>query len=209
MNIITILDNYVKENEIKKFIQIGVNDGVQSDWFREFILKNNWHGLMIEPHPLYIKEAIQSYSHINNLTWIESAVTNTPNVSKTLYYVDQRMVDNVAIQYKGVASFDKEHLIKHRVQLQDIKTIDVPCVSLSSLLDKYNFWDVDMIVMDVEGHEKSVIESCDWSKCNPSILIFETAHMAESDIRDIVNIANMEDYEYFKDRWDSILYKKT
>ena len=39
-------------NKIQTFVQVGAHDGVMHDPLREFILKNKWNGLLIEPQLL-------------------------------------------------------------------------------------------------------------------------------------------------------------
>ena len=38
-----------KLGRINEFVQVGVHDGEMHDPLRQFILNNNWHGLLIEP----------------------------------------------------------------------------------------------------------------------------------------------------------------
>jgi hypothetical protein len=40
-----------------KFVQVGVNDAKNADFIRGRAIQNDWRGLMIEPHPMYIDEA--------------------------------------------------------------------------------------------------------------------------------------------------------
>jgi FkbM family methyltransferase len=206
----SILTRYLQEHEIKKFIQIGVNDGVQSDWFREFILANNWYGLMVEPHADYMRQAQSSYerwANYNRLTWVEAAITNLPEKTKTLYHVAHYVTEKW-LHTKGIASLDIDHLLIQEGCPEDrIRSVEVPCMSMTEMLDQYDFWDADLVIMDVEGHERQVVDSCDWNKFRPKILILETAHMTREDFYGIIQASNMESYNYEYTLPDSIIWK--
>ena len=45
------VDKIIKQNGLKKLIQIGSNDGIIDDFIKKIIEKNNLSGLLVEPAP--------------------------------------------------------------------------------------------------------------------------------------------------------------
>jgi FkbM family methyltransferase len=187
-----------------RFIQVGVNDAKNDDFIRTRALKNNWQGLMIEPHPTYIKMAQHNYQYSQNMIWENVAISNT-NENKDLYFVENPSQDKPGDL--GLASFDIEHIKKHGLTETEISSVTVPCQPLKMLIDKHNYYKSDLLVIDVEGHELSVIESIDFSKFSCHLIVVETRHMKKEAFDLILNILP-DNYKaiYHPHYNDSVIY---
>lgn len=189
-------------NTRQKFIQIGTNDGIQSDWLRPLVIQGQWSGMMIEPHPEYFRQAKDNYRDlVPGVIWLEAAISTVED-TKDLYYVKD--LNNLPYQLKGIASFDLQHLIRHRVNPENIDQVSVPCLRLDKVLDQYDFWDASVLVIDVEGHEMAVLDSCDFSRFRPRFVVIETQHLPMQDrikLRDI-----FRGYVSVESRTDTLFY---
>ena len=58
---------------------------------------------------------------------------------------------------------------------------EVPCMSLSRLLDRYGNQEIHWLKIDVEGMERSVIESWQPSKTRPWIVVVESTEPLSSE----------------------------
>jgi hypothetical protein len=59
----------------------------------------------------------------------------------------------------------------------EISSIDVSCLQLKELLKKHELHSIDLLVIDVEGHELEVIKSIDFNSFSTKLVIIETSHM--------------------------------
>jgi Methyltransferase FkbM domain len=84
-----------------------------------------------------------------------------------------------------MGSFDRGFILGFRDRIPDVETrlvrIEVPCLTLESLCRKHEVTNLDLLVIDAEGHEWSIIHSIDFSTRHPRLLIFEHLHLSESD----------------------------
>lgn len=158
--------------------------------------------MMIEPHPAYLQEAQYNYRDLDlDITWVEAAISDQP-CRRSLYYV--RDLTGLPYQLKGVASFDKDHLLRHHVARDNIDQITVDCQRLDTILDRWNFWDATVLVIDTEGHEMSVIDSCDFTRFRPRCVVIETLHLSgpcQDRIRQV-----FKDYQVIVSRTDTLFY---
>ena len=49
------------------FIQVGANDGITGDDLRKYILKYQWHGILVEPVPYVFDRLIKNYKEVEHL----------------------------------------------------------------------------------------------------------------------------------------------
>lgn len=161
------------------FIQIGANDGRYRDPIYKFVKKYRWRGILVEPVSTYCEALRCTYAHCDGLTFENVAISNTGG-SKKLYRIDDR-ARWIARWYKGIASFDRDHLLKHRFafpRLEDhIVEEDVQCVTLGHLIRKHGVQKIDLLVLEVEGHEFAIIKQIRSLGIRPLVVIFEHRHI--------------------------------
>ena len=156
------------------FVQVGVNDAKNADFLRGRVIQNGWRGLMIEPHPAYIAEAKSNYGEFRKLIWENVAISNKKGVEQLFFVKDPPPDKPWSL---GIASFDKEHVNRHGFSDSEISSIDVSCLQLKELLEKHGLHSVDLLVIDVEGHELEVIRSIDFNFFSVKLVVIETSHM--------------------------------
>lgn len=157
-------NNYFKNKKNGVYIELGALDGVLYSNTKFFEDNLNWKGILIEPHPHKFKNLISNRP--NNYLYNNLVSCSTENV------VFRFFVDN----YSGVSGVEetlpKEHfnnffnsinepqdrvLIKPKTLTEIIKSTDIKHINLLSL--------------DVEGHEYEVLMSWDFSVPIDVILI--------------------------------------
>jgi len=153
------------------FIQVGANDGVTYDPIRKYILKYHWHGILIEPQPDIFRKLVANYDGEAQLRFENAAIAPEDGVV-SLFTVDD-------LHLHVLASFEKEHLSKHKLPKgTPLKELKVPALSVSSLLSRHAVSRIDLLQIDVEGYDFDIIKMFDFNQIKPKIIRFEHAHMA-------------------------------
>src|SRR5206468_1616919 len=80
-----------------------------------------------------------------------------------------------------IGSFDRNHIVEHfpDIAASKLERIQVPCRSYEDVLADAGLGDVDLLNIDVEGHESRILRSIPFSRSKPQLIVFETSHMAE------------------------------
>ena len=131
----------------------------------------------------------KNYAHTftSGLVFVNAAITTSDNNNLVFYTFDDLFLKNLSLEkrvdYLQKSSFDREHLERHTIKMNEgarIKEIQISCMTMSSLLSRY--WrteEIDILVIDAEGHEQSIIESIDFDAFHPEAIYFESIHLGE------------------------------
>ena len=134
---------------------------------------------LVEPVPYLYSKLIENYSNklvdISNIVFINKAISdrdgqltlNIPSLkndfSKLPFWATQ------------ISSVNYSHLSMHIPSLI-IDKIDVECITLDSLVSKYNIANIYLLHIDTEGHDYDILMAYSFS-IKPTIVIFEHKHM--------------------------------
>jgi hypothetical protein len=149
------------------FIQIGANDGVSFDPIHHLIVKNNWAGILIEPGEIAYSSLLQTYQGMSDkLQFLQSAVSN---------------YDGYINLYCGSTTphFTVDFVKEKNMFDVEPKEIQVPCISMRSLLHKYVKDKLDVLQIDAEGHDSVILENFDFDNYRPKVIRFEHVSIDE------------------------------
>lgn len=152
-------------------VQIGANDG-EDDAFK-FIRAHRDEiscAVLVEPVLPCISKLMRRYDGYKNVHIENVAIHVDENVSSVPFFY---MEDG---QYQ-LSSIKKSHLIDHRVPEDKIKTIDVKCLTISNLLDKYKINYLEKLYIDAEGYDYDIIKSINFAKVIIKEITFESMHI--------------------------------
>ncbi len=151
------------------FLQLGANDGISLDPYREFILASRGVGVLVEPLPWLAAQLRQNYRHRKNLFFETLAVA----------YDGQNLILHVpeSEERSAVASLDREHLSRHGVA--GMRELEVPATTVEALLEKYGLSSVDCLFLDVEGAEAQILLGMDYRRAGAWLIAFEIAHLGD------------------------------
>lgn len=166
----------------KIFIEIGSCD---FDTNLPLIIKGGWKGIMCEPSPQYFNNLSNQAKDIENREnlFLENiAISDYDGKIKFGCVKDMgkpgtingwiRGISSVlADNHKGERMFDID---KNKPLLE--KVIDVQCMTLDSLIDKYGYTYITYLKIDTEGHELNILESYSWN-IKPLIIKVEHSHI--------------------------------
>ncbi len=141
------------------YVDIGAHDPIRFSNTYSFYLQG-WKGINIDPFP-------GSSAKFKDLrpNDISLEVGISSNEGKMRYYMFEEHAFN---------TFSKEVCKMHEKISRLIDVKDVPTLKLSTILDKYcRRQEIDFMSIDVEGFEIEVLESNNWTKYSPKVVIVE------------------------------------
>ena len=150
-----ILVEQLLPNGVNSFIDIGANDGVLFSNTYKFA-KNGAQGLCIEPSPSAYKKLLLNHLFNKRVSCINSAISNTNG--------------KLLLQEDGY-----ESTLSRVVNKSTQTSITIPCYTMLDILSKFpNFRKVDIVSIDVEGHEYEVLEGMPIADFYTKLLIIES-----------------------------------
>lgn len=157
-----------------KLVQLGTNRG--NDHVLKFCKENNPEFiLLVEPHPVHHEIIRENYKDILHAILEPVAITPDSKDEIELYYLKTDRCDNIQFGSYEIASIKKETLFDR--QEEDILKITVKSMSINSLLEKYNLYDLDYLFMDIEGVDFDVVQQIDFSKYKIHNIQIEIIHL--------------------------------
>jgi FkbM family methyltransferase len=174
------------------FVQIGANDGQTMDPLSPFIDRYGMPGLMVEPQPIVFKKLVAHRQHLPELSF-ENALIGSADGQATLYIPRP---DTTLPEWLGqAASMDRLQLFamldqyfrtegKERDSIgvnELIETVQLPCLTMTSLLAKHSVEQVDLLVLDTMGFDCDILKSFPWAQMRPGIVQFEHRLMGRED----------------------------
>lgn len=157
-----LIDHFLIYKRNGSYIDIGANHPFKGSNTFFFYLNRDWKGLVIDPIPT-TKHSFEK--HRPNDIVVQCGI-GEENSSMTFYVMNESMI----------SSFSKD-LIDRRLASNPNyvieKEVEVPIYTLKSILDKN--WEegrkIDLMSIDTENHDLSVLKSNDWNKYRPSFII--------------------------------------
>ena len=214
------LNNFSKAHDRNvSFIQIGANDGLRNDPIREFVIRDRWAGILVEPLPYVFDQLKDNYRRLkgSHLVFVNAAISTSNSDEISFWTFDETFLATLSLEermyYLRKASCNVENLktfFKSSYDFeQAVKKIRVPCLTLSYLVEKY--WTrgkVDLLVIDAEGHESSIIPSIDFDVLNPEAIFFES-HLLGRDKEELFDFLCKNNYKVSEVGGDAIAVRSS
>ena len=190
------------------FVQIGANDGLQSDPIRSYAKFFQWRGLLVEPVKDYFDECVANYRDCPRLKFVNAAITEDAG-PVTIYRVNPSL-EGTPSWLKGIASLSPGH---HRLSgTPDEMMISetVPGITLAQLLEDHDISSLDLLQIDAEGHDVTIVKSIDFDRIQPSIIHFEhrmnnSVH-ARAEVESVLGLLLTRGYKLFVNESDCLAY---
>lgn len=157
--------NTNKTNINKIFVEIGGNDG-ETCSNTSFLADQGWRGLYVEP----IKDlaTFAKIRHIFNDVSVENVAISESNGTQLIYsmgLLTTLSLDNVRVY---------SELDWSKSYTSNMKEITIQTKTLENVFKRHNIPFVfDLLVVDVEGHEETIINSLFLSSWKPNVIIIE------------------------------------
>ena len=156
------------------FIQIGSFDGQTNDPLYGLIKRFNWKGVFVEPMAKPMVKLKRTHRGLG-FSFEQSAV-NSSNEEKEFYYINNPKAD-FPKWFNQISALDKKYLMLYKDRIPEIEkhlaSKKVKCITFNSLLDKYAIKKVDLLHIDAEGSDFKIIQTIDFNKIKPKLILFE------------------------------------
>lgn len=205
-----IVLSYVEQHQPFHFMQIGSNNGSLNDPMYPFFSAYPCNGILIEPVPYIFDELKKTYAHLPHLHLENCAVSNLDG-EMDFYMVQKSEDPSLASWYNQISSFDKKYILKHKKHFPNIESLiveqKVPCHTISTLLERYGFKDLDILHIDTEGYDYEIIKTINFKQTHPAILWFEHQHLSTNHYRECLHLLSQH-YKtiYRNETWDTICF---
>lgn len=198
-----------------KFVQVGANDGKTGDPIHNAVLAYADSALLIEPQSWLIDGLRSNYSSFAGNLVIENIAIGTAPGEMELHILDEvhwpEYIKRTGRHPSPIFSPCREQVLRRvsaRLELDSesveaaVIPVPVPVEPLSSLLEKHDFTDVDILQIDCEGWDYEVIKSL--GDVRPPIINFESANLSETDWNSFVDWSIQNGYGYIRTGMDTL-----
>ncbi len=172
-------ENIFRNKQNGVYIELGALDGVEYSNTKFFEDSLNWKGILIEPHPEKFK--LLQINRPNNFLF-NNLVSCHKEPLEFRYFVDQCAavsgVENTLSQHHFDTFFENNN--EWFKSLSQNKIFIKPA-SLTEIVKSTNITHIDLLSLDVEGHEYEVLKSWDFSIPIDIILIETLGVQPEKD----------------------------
>lgn len=190
------------------FVEVGSCDFDNLD----ALLLDGWTGYFIEPVPEYLFSLMNKIRNNCgdkpvNAFFENLAISDHNGTGQIRYYPP---LDNLPWWSKGVGHImngSDNNAIEHNPNLtnyrQELKVVDTVLMTLDSFLDKHKITNIEIMKIDVEGHELDILRNYSW-KVKPRHLKIEHTHAG---LDALLQILRNQGYTYRFDSEDIFAFK--
>lgn len=177
-----------KENVF--FVQIGANDGITADPIQKIVKEKNWSGILLEPGKKAFNDLLKNYDGYNNLIFVNAAVSNY--TGKGILFCGTTTPHFTLNKNKAVDMFDVVPI-----------EIEVDIVDSKTIIEKYNIKRIDLLQIDVEGHDFTILKSFPFDVIKPTVIRFEFVNLNYDGVDATVVVKFLSQFGY-----TSFIYKE-
>lgn len=175
-------------NGVHSFIDIGANDGVLFSNTYKFA-KNGAQGLCVEPSRNSFRKLKLNHLFHSKVKCIQSAVSN-----------DNGHIFLIEDGYESTLSYVSKS--------KKNNSYSVRCQTIDKILEKYpRFLKVDLLTIDVEGHEKEIFDALTNDKFKAKVIILESDKTQTEELLKINSLKNYKP-EYFNSVNTVLIHKE-
>jgi FkbM family methyltransferase len=200
--------NYSGRRRSITVVEVGANDGINNDPLHKFIRRDNWKGVLLEPQKFVFEKYLKPlYATTDGITVLNAALDFTDGI-RPLY----KIAVSGSRWATGLASFSREvveeavssgYVEKQAMKEGTSLPIDkadfiatelVECISVVTLLKRYDLKKVDWLQIDTEGFDFEIIKMFISEKIRPEVIVYENIHFTDDQQKECLNFLTSLDY---------------
>jgi FkbM family methyltransferase len=186
-----------RKGDALSFVQVGANDGVCGDPLRPYITRHPWHGILVEPQPDVFARLVANYQPYSSRLIFENVAVSSGDSQFVLYTAPADLVKD-PVHAASVASSNPQVLARQlNIPAARLERLVTASISLDALLARHGLSSLDVLQIDVEGHDWQVLRTLDLARMAPSIIQFEAGHLSHVDCDCAVEYLTRHDYEIY------------
>ncbi len=165
------------------FVIVGANDGAMGEELLPWAFRYDWRGVLIEPQEDMYQQLVQNTVPISDRVCCIRAAVDHEDGERILYRIksDAEYPDWV----KGIASFDRECLLKckkwYKEIEKDIIESVVPCMTFDRALHQAGVSRYDILQIDTEGYDFEILKMARIDTVRPALIKYEYCHLSRTD----------------------------
>lgn len=187
-----------------RFVQVGAMDGVSFDDFHGYVRMYGWAGLLVEPMPWHFERLRAAYACLDpdgtRYRFERAAIAEADGTLRMLA-IDPAAVDDgrVAACFGGMSAIwpPRNGLASEgdaAVVAQWGRAIDVPSLSLATLLTRHDVRRIDVLCIDAEGWDFRILRQLDVSRWRPLVIRCEWVNLDADEQRQVLEWLHERDY---------------
>ncbi|MBS1497272.1 MAG: FkbM family methyltransferase [Bacteroidetes bacterium] len=197
-SILYFLFNSVGINKIS-YLDIGANSPVVGNNTYAFYLSGS-RGVCIEPDPTLFKK-------------LKSVRKKDTCLNMGIGFNEESAADFYIFKTTGWNTFSKEEAELRRASgAQYEKVIQVPLKNINTIIPQYFTTAPDLISIDVEGLDLDILQSLDFGKFSPKVLLVETLRFGATDKAEkqqaIIDLILSKGYFIYADTYVNTIFCK-
>lgn len=176
-----------------RFVQIGANDGVYGDSISRYAFKYPWQGILVEPQPDIFKKLVENYRSAPGRYCFENIAIAAANLREITLWRPKPSANGRFDSTIASARFNNASSQATNAG-QGMEPIQVPCLTLTELLTKHQWNEVDLLLIDTEGLDYEVLQTLDFSQVRPTVIQFEHGHLTPAEIDGAISLLHKNGY---------------
>jgi len=178
------------------FIQIGANDGVRNDPIYKRCRSFNWKGLLIEPQKEMFEKLKNNYCEHQGLIFENVAISDGDREQKLWKIAAAERSE----WHTGIATLQADKgdiLFESSVKNKELESEIVHVTTLHALTGRHGINKSNLILLDTEGHELTIIGSDGFFESKPDIVHYEHKHLSFVEQDKCIKILSANGYKMY------------
>ena len=164
---------------------------------------------MVEPVPYVFERLRGNYAGVDRVT-LENAAVGAADGDLPFYYlVDASDEERRTLPdwYDGIGSFSREAILSHAPLMPDIEERivcePVRTLTFDSLCARHGIDAVDLLAIDTEGHDWTILSGIDFARWRPRAILYEHYHLSREDRAACLAHLRAQGYETLEEGFDT------
>lgn len=191
------------------FVEIGAHDGERSDLLRPLILAHGWTGVMVEPAPHLFEQLARNYGDVPGVA-LENAAISDADGQVPFHFlapVDDPVSEGLPDWYDEIGSLSRETVLRHSDKIADLEdrlvAEDVACMRFETLCRKHEIGRLDLLAIDAEGHDWTILRGVDFAAHRPRLVVYESVHLPPENRAQARSHLKRSGYETHEEAYDT------
>lgn len=190
-------------------VEVGANDGVYQDKLRPHLLtRPRWRSYLLEPVPESFRLLRRNVRRIPGAIPVNAAISDSSGVMPFYTVRPPGRGEVIWEGHSALASFDRDVIAKHTDFIPDIESriveTNVPVFTAGAFRAEFGIDRIDLLHIDTEGHDLSVLREFDVAVTRPFVIVFEHWHLSDVEITEAHGILRDAGYRWRIEGLDTV-----